>query len=248
MVCFGYSYILYSRLSPLQISRIYLKGENFSNNNETGYFKSRKSVIKSKMLTKTRSYYIDYLIINNLYGVFMVDGQEKYVECSVCGTSILEQCAIEEHGQLLCGDCIVNETKKEVFVAEEAKKNKREEEYEAERKNIATLKKKKSLLILIVALLIFCLTQLFLNLNQTAPTPSRAVDYTQDLSSAKALITIGLYKFAAEKGKLPKALKELSPEFVPLGVETAFTFFYYKKQSDDIYELELRPSTQDQGR
>lgn len=169
--------------------------------------------------------------------------QQHYIKCDACGTSVLEQCAIEEDGQLLCGDCIVNETKKEVVEVEETTKKRRQQEYDVERKKIIARQKKKSILILVIVLIIFGLTQIIMTLNQTAPVESVAIDYVQDLNSAKALITIGLYRFAAEQNKLPASLKELSPKYVPQGVDMSFSYFYYKKESNDVYELELLNTT-----
>lgn len=165
--------------------------------------------------------------------------KEKYLECEECGSSILEQCVIEEGGKLLCGDCVVRTTKREVIIAEKISKKRRDEEYEIERNKIIAKKKKNGVLILIVAIIIFIFTQWLMSINQPEPIQSIVVDYSKDLYAAKALITIGIYKYAAEMERLPLTLNEISPQYVPKGLDKAFKTFKYVKQSNESYELEI---------
>ncbi len=58
---------------------------------------------------------------------------------------ILEKCAIEDSGKILCGDCVVLNTDKEVQETERIIKQQRKEEYELERKHI--LKKQRQTLL-----------------------------------------------------------------------------------------------------
>lgn len=169
----------------------------------------------------------------------MIEEQEKYIDCNVCGASILEQCAIEEDGQFLCGDCIINETKKEVDVAEEVAKKKREEEYEIERQKLVLKKKKHGLIILLTLILVLSLSVLIMKNNKPKPVNSIIIDYSKDLYAAKSLITIGIYKFTEEKEQLPKSLSDLDPEYIPKGLDDVFNSFSYVKLSNEFYELEI---------
>lgn len=165
--------------------------------------------------------------------------QQRYIKCDACGVSLLEQCAIEESGQFLCGDCVVRATKKEVVIAEKISKERRDKEYEIERNKIIAKKRKNGVLILIVAIIIFIFTQWLMSVNQPEPIQSIVVDYSKDLYAAKALIAIGIYKYAAEKEQLPPSLNDLSPQYVPKGLDTVFKTFRYVKQDNEFYELEI---------
>lgn len=165
--------------------------------------------------------------------------QQHYINCDVCGVSILEQCAIEENGQNLCGDCVVQATKKEVAIAEKFSKERRDEEYEIERNKIIATKKKQGIMVLIVAIAIFIFTQWLMSVNQPEPIQSIVVDYSKDLYAAKALITIGIYKYASDRERLPLSLDDLSPQYVPKGLDKVFKTFRYVKQSNESYELEI---------
>jgi len=165
----------------------------------------------------------------------------KYIDCHICGTSILEQCAIEEDGQFSCGECVINETKKEVNVVEEAKKKKREEEYEIERQKLILKKKKQGVIVLVVSVIVLILSQFVMKLNQPEPVHSVTVDYTKDLYAAKSLITIGIYKYMSENEQLPIALDKLAPGYVPIGLDETFHSFKYIKLNDELYELEIIP-------
>ncbi|MBW2187648.1 MAG: hypothetical protein JRG71_15045 [Deltaproteobacteria bacterium] len=174
--------------------------------------------------------------------------QQRYIKCDVCGVSILEQCAIEESGQSLCGDCVVRATKKEVVVAEKISKERRDKEYEIERNKIIAKKKKNGVLILIVAIIIFIFTQWLMSVNQPEPIQSIVVDYSKDLYAAKALITIGIYKYTAEMERLPLTLNDLSPKYVRKGLDKVFKTFSYVKLDNESYELEIiSPTSLTQG-
>lgn len=169
----------------------------------------------------------------------MTQTNEKYINCESCGVSILEQCALEEDGKLLCGECIVTATKKEVAKAEKISKEKRDEEYEIERQKIIAKKKKNGVLVLIVAIIIFIFTQWLMVVNQPEPIKSIVVDYSKDLYAAKALIAIGLYKYASAKEQLPSSLEDLSPLYIPKGLDSVFKTFRYVKKNNESYELEI---------
>lgn len=169
----------------------------------------------------------------------MIEEHEKYIDCSVCGISILEQCAIEEHGKFMCGDCIVNITQKEVIVAEKISKDKREKEYEEERKKLVLKKKKQGVLVLLLLLIILVLALFTMKSNQPEPVNSIIIDYSKDLYAAKSLITIGIYKYTAEKEQLPITLNDLIPHYLPKGVDKVFHSFKYLKLNNDHYELEI---------
>ncbi len=174
--------------------------------------------------------------------------KEKYLECEGCGSSILEQCAIEEGGKLLCGDCVVLATKKEVVIAEKISKERRDKEYEIERNKIIAKKRKNGVLVLIVAIIIFIFTQWLMSINQPEPIQSIVVDYSKDLYAAKALITIGIYKYAAEMEQLPLSLNDLSPQYVRRGLDEVFKTFSYVKLDNESYELEIiSPTSLTQG-
>ncbi|OQY22280.1 MAG: hypothetical protein B6I37_07385 [Desulfobacteraceae bacterium 4572_35.2] len=178
----------------------------------------------------------------------MEQEQQKYIDCAACGVSILEQCAIEDGGKLLCGDCIVKTTKKEVVKAEKISKEKREKEYEIERKKIIAKKKKNGVLILIVAIIIFIFTQWLMSVNQPEPIQSITVDYSKDLYAAKALITIGIYKYTAEMERLPLTLNDLSPQYVRNDLDKVFKTFSYVRLDNGSYELEIiAPTSLTQG-
>jgi len=169
----------------------------------------------------------------------VIKEQEKYTHCDNCGVRILEKCAIEENGKVLCGDCIVSETKKDMAKAEKLAEEKRKKHYEQERKALVRKQKKRAAITLAVALLIFAVVQFIMQTNKPAPVKSVKIDFSQKLPVAKALITIGLQKYAADKQALPKNLQLLYPEYLPKGVDRAFPYFNYKKLENNLYDLEI---------
>jgi len=164
---------------------------------------------------------------------------EKYTTCSVCGASILEKCAIEENGKILCGDCVVKDTNKDVAKAEKIAKEKRDHAYEQERRAIALKQKKRAILLFIVALIAFAIVQILMQINQPEPVKRETIDFSNKLPVAQSLINIGIYKYSADNQKLPATLNALYPLYLPAGVDIAFAYFSYKVIDDNSYALEI---------
>lgn len=169
----------------------------------------------------------------------MIKEPERYTKCSMCGANVLEKCAIEEDGKILCGDCVVKDTNKDVARAEKIAKEKREKEYELERQAIVIKQKKRGVLLLLIALAIFGAVQIITNINKPEPVKNIFIDFSKKLSVAKSLITIGIYKYTTDKEKLPNDLNELYPNYLPTGMNSAFKHFNYIKLDDNSYELEI---------
>lgn len=169
----------------------------------------------------------------------MIQESEKYTHCDICGATILEKCAIEENGKILCGDCVVKGTNNDVAKAEELAQEKRDKEYERERRAIVLKQKKRGIVILMIALIVFGGVQVLMQVNKPEPVQSIPVDFSRKLPVAKSLITIGIYKYSAEKEKLPSNLNELYPKYLPTGVNSVFDDFSYIKLDDHSYELEI---------
>jgi len=169
----------------------------------------------------------------------VINEPEKYTKCDSCGAKILEKSAIEVDGRTLCGDCVVKNTNKDVAKVEKIAKKKRDQAYELERQAITLKQKKRGVLLLIIALAAFGVVQIVTHMNKPEPVKSISIDFSKKLPVAKSLITIGIYKYSADKQKLPISLNELYPQYLPTGVDSAFKYFSYKQLDDSSYELEL---------
>ena len=165
--------------------------------------------------------------------------QEKYITCDRCEAKILENCAIEEDGLMLCGDCIVKNAKKDVAIAAKKAATMRKEIYDTERKALVLKQKKRGLIILFIAIVAFAGTQWFVQQNKPVPIKNANINYATNLHAAHALITIGLYDYMVKNNQLPDSLQRLHPDYLPLGVNTAFKSFKYKKIDTESYELEM---------
>lgn len=174
--------------------------------------------------------------------------QKKYVNCQRCGASILEQCAVEDDGLLLCGDCIAKGTSKQYVEAERKAAEKRQQAYAEEHKKLAKRQKKRAIICLLLALTAFGGAQWFMAQNKPEPVKNADIDFSKDLYSAQALIVVGLDKYASITGKLPANLHELIiRKCVPYPVSKAFPLFKYRRIDNNTYELEKINAAQTQS-
>lgn len=165
--------------------------------------------------------------------------QQRYIKCDVCGVSILEQCAIEESGQFLCGDCVVRATKKEVVIAEKISKEKRDKEYEIERNKTILKQKKRGVILFVATLVVLGITQLIAIYNQPEPLVTTKVDLETDTALANAMIISGINGYYSVHEKLPAQLKVLAPQYISDKLFQVSKRFHYQRLNDDSYELKI---------
>ncbi|NCC77912.1 MAG: hypothetical protein EOM08_15950, partial [Clostridia bacterium] len=79
----------------------------------------------------------------------MNPSEQHFVSCQRCGRQIEEQCAIEEDGLLLCGDCVVAQTKREVDQAEAASTKLRQQQREQQLREIRRQQGQRAVLLLL---------------------------------------------------------------------------------------------------
>lgn len=169
-----------------------------------------------------------------------MENSEKYTHCSRCGAAILEKCAIEEDGQIFCGDCVVSKTTRAVSQAEEVCKQKRKEEYEHARRETIRKQRDRTVMVLIVCLCLFAAVQVFNYYNRPEPVQSVVADIETDLDTAEALLHLGIHKYRAEHdGKLPDSLVQLLPDYAPGKLSDVLNLFSYEKTEDKTYSLQI---------
>jgi len=163
---------------------------------------------------------------------------EKFVTCNCCGKSILEKCAIEDDGNLLCGDCVVKSTKKEVKQVEQNAAEVRKKEYEQARREVTRKQRQRVVGIFSLCLAIFDGVQAFNYLNRPEPVKSVHVDLSENLDTVRSIIIFALDSYRrGNGGNVPATLDELIPEYLPLKLKPYFKELSYKKISDKEFVL-----------
>jgi hypothetical protein len=167
------------------------------------------------------------------------DTKQGYVRCERCGKQIPEQSAIEEEGQLLCGECLVAEVNRDVSKTEAEAEHQRHQEHRAQREQIRKQQRRRTLIILggCVAVLLIALVLNYMSREE--PVPTRKIDSVEHPELVRSMLTIGIYKYQKEHERPPESLKKLIPDYVDGTLSGAFELFEYAVVEDN-YTLEIR--------
>jgi len=151
----------------------------------------------------------------------------------------LVQAAIEQEGRTLCGECIVKTTNKDVVKAKKIAAELKAADYEAQKTALIKQQSKRAVTVLIICVSVFFAVQWFMTNNKPQPVKTLEINFTKNIYAAKALITIGLTKYATDNERLPEKLQQLYPKYLPNGVDNAFNQLDYQKIDDNSYSLEI---------
>ena len=169
------------------------------------------------------------------------NNEDKVISCERCGKEILEKCAIEENGQLLCGDCILLGTNREVRQAEKQAAELREQEYEQAQREVIQKQRKRTVLMMIVSLLLFVGLVMFNSFNRPEPAKSIKVNLEQNIETSQGLFLLAINKYqTAHSGSVPAKLDDLFPQYAPLPLKNTIDLFVYEKTGSTTYSLEQK--------
>ncbi|WP_321531760.1 hypothetical protein [uncultured Desulfuromonas sp.] len=167
------------------------------------------------------------------------DQPERYTACERCGKKILEKCAIEDSGKILCGDCVVLNTDKEVQHAEKIVKQKRKEEYQLEHKRIIKKQRQRALYVFIACVAIFGCVQIFNYMNRPEPVKSIHIDLKKNRDTMRSLIVFAIHSYQTDhKGAAPDSLDKLVPNYLSEKLQPFLENFEYKKSGNATFVIE----------
>jgi len=164
---------------------------------------------------------------------------EKYTACERCGKKILEKCAIEDSGKVLCGDCVVLNTDKEVKHAEKIVKQQRKEEYQLEHKRIIKKQRQRAAYVFVTCLAIFGCVQIFNYMNRPEPVKSVHIDLKKNQETMRSLIVFAIDSYQTDhKGAAPDSLEMLIPNYIPEKLQPFLDNFTYKRNGNTTFTIE----------
>nr|WP_320050878.1 hypothetical protein [uncultured Desulfuromonas sp.] len=168
----------------------------------------------------------------------MTSDLDQYTTCDGCGKSILVKCAIEDDGRILCGDCVVQKTDKEVKNVEELLEKERKEKYAQEKDLIVKKQRLRAVIVLIACLAVFALVQFFNQLNKPEPVSSTQIDLQSNPETLRTMITFALHDYKNDhQGKVPNSLTELTPNYLQMEIKPFLTEFIYKKTGETTFQI-----------
>jgi hypothetical protein len=169
----------------------------------------------------------------------MNPSEQHFVTCQRCGRQIEEQCAIEEDGLLLCGDCVVAQTKREVDQAEAASAELRQQHREQQLRAIRRQQGQRAVLLLLLALAGLLLAQWVVHSNRPEPIASQKFVPTENLTTAQAFLVLALHQYRQDhSGRLPERLDQLVPCYLAEDYRPILPRFCYQPLTTDSYRLE----------
>ncbi|MGD9848735.1 MAG: hypothetical protein AB7T15_06610 [Desulfuromonas sp.] len=170
----------------------------------------------------------------------MSPSEQHFVSCQRCGRQIEEQCAIEEDGLLLCGDCVVAQTKREVDQAEAASTKLRQQQREQQLHEIRRQQGQRAVLLLLLALAGLLLAQWVTHSNRPEPVASQKFVPTENLTTTQAFLVLALHQYRQDHAeRLPERLDQLVPCYLTEDYRPILPRFRYQPLATGGYLLEL---------